>query len=127
MRLEVRPAMSTAPTTAVPSEAPKLVKVFWRPPTSALWLSGAPETVTAPSWDARRPDPETNQGHGDEDDAGVGAGVEPGHEHHGPAQDGTATRPRTTSRGDARGASRRDERGQPTRGSPTAGRIRRPV
>src|SRR5664280_832519 len=47
----VRLPMRTAPTRAVPREAPKLVKVFWRPPTSALMLSGRAETVTAPSCD----------------------------------------------------------------------------
>jgi len=32
--------MSTAPTRAVPSEAPRLVTVFCRPPTSAVSRSG---------------------------------------------------------------------------------------
>ena len=49
--------MSTAPATAVPMDAPRLVTVFCRPPTSPLRSSGTEDTVTAPSWEARAPMP----------------------------------------------------------------------
>ena len=45
--------ISTAPASAVPIEAPRLVTVFCRPPTSPVCSSGTAETVTAPSCDAR--------------------------------------------------------------------------
>ena len=53
----VRAEMSTAPARAVPIEAPRLVTVFCRPPTSPLCSSGTDETVTAPSCDASAPTP----------------------------------------------------------------------
>ena len=53
----VRLEMSTAPTRAVPSDAPRLVTVFCNPPTSALRRSSTAETVTAPSCEARAPMP----------------------------------------------------------------------
>ena len=49
--------ISTAPASAVPIEAPRLVNVFWRPPTSPLCSSGTAETVTAPSCEASAPMP----------------------------------------------------------------------
>src|SRR5262250_489979 len=49
--------MSTAPASAVPMEAPRLVTVFWTPPTSPLCSSDTAETVTLPSWEASAPTP----------------------------------------------------------------------
>src|SRR5262249_779469 len=43
---EVSAEMSTAPASAVPMDAPRLVTVFWIPPTSPLCSSGTAETVT---------------------------------------------------------------------------------
>ena len=54
---EVSAEMSTAPASAVPMEAPRLVTVFCRPPTSGLCSSLTAETVTAPSWEASAPMP----------------------------------------------------------------------
>ena len=50
-------AISRDPASAVPIEAPRLVAVFWRPPTAGLWSSGTAETVTLPSCEARAPIP----------------------------------------------------------------------
>ena len=36
---------------------PRLVTVFWRPPTASLWASGTADTVTLPSCDASAPTP----------------------------------------------------------------------
>ncbi len=52
MTLAVKVAIRTEPARAVPSEAPRFVEVFCKPPTSPLTSSGTEETVTAPSWDA---------------------------------------------------------------------------
>ena len=49
--------ISTAPASAVPIDAPRLVTVFCSPPTSPLCSSGTDETVTLPSWDASAPTP----------------------------------------------------------------------
>src|SRR6266567_6595067 len=49
--------VSTEPTRAVPSEAPRFKAVFCIPPTSELSLSGTADTVTAPSCDASAPMP----------------------------------------------------------------------
>ena len=49
--------MSTAPASAVPIDAPRLVNVFCRPPTSPLCSSGTDDTVTLPSCDANAPTP----------------------------------------------------------------------
>ena len=53
----VSAAMRTEPASAVPSEAPNCVAVFWRPPTSGLFSLGTDETVTLPSCEARPPMP----------------------------------------------------------------------
>ena len=53
----VRVAISTAPASAVPIDAPRLVTVFWRPPTSPLCSSGTDDTVTLPSCEASAPTP----------------------------------------------------------------------
>src|SRR6266566_1268084 len=53
----VRIVISTEPTRAVPSEAPRFKAVFCSPPTSELSLSGTADTVTAPSCDASAPMP----------------------------------------------------------------------
>ena len=53
----VSAATRTEPASAVPSEAPNCVAVFWRPPTSGLCSSGTAETVTLPSCEARPPMP----------------------------------------------------------------------
>ena len=53
MSAEIR----TAPASAVPMEAPRLVTVFCNPPTSPLCSSGTAETVTAPSCEASAPTP----------------------------------------------------------------------
>jgi hypothetical protein len=46
---DVSAEISTAPASAVPIDAPRLVTVFCRPPTSPLRSSGTDDTVTAPS------------------------------------------------------------------------------
>ena len=56
-KLAVRAAISIDPASAVPRDAPRLVTVFCRPPTSALRSSGTAETVTAPSCEASAPTP----------------------------------------------------------------------
>ena len=53
----VSAAMRIEPARAVPNEAPRLVIVFWTPPTSGLCSSGTADTVTAPSCDASAPMP----------------------------------------------------------------------
>ena len=53
----VRLAISTDPASAVPSDAPRFVAVFCRPPTSGLCASETAETVTLPSCEARAPMP----------------------------------------------------------------------
>ena len=50
-------AMRMAPASAVPIEAPRLVPVFWSPPTSLLCSSGTDDTVTLPSCEASAPMP----------------------------------------------------------------------
>src|SRR5262245_61292781 len=54
---EVSAAISTAPASAVPTEAPRLVTVFCSPPTSSVCSSGTAPTVTAPNWEANAPIP----------------------------------------------------------------------
>ena len=54
---ELRAAMTIAPVSAVPTEMPRLVTVFCRPPTSPLCSSGTEETVTLPSCEASAPIP----------------------------------------------------------------------
>src|SRR5438128_411976 len=54
---ELNAEMSTAPASAVPIDAPRLVNVFCRPPTSPLCSSGTDDTVTLPSCDANAPTP----------------------------------------------------------------------
>ena len=49
--------MSTAPASAVPIDAPRLVRVFCSPPTSPVCSSGTDDTVTLPSCDASAPTP----------------------------------------------------------------------
>ena len=49
--------MTIAPVSAVPTEMPRLVIVFWSPPTSSLYSSETEETVTLPSCEARDPTP----------------------------------------------------------------------
>src|SRR5664280_1045241 len=53
----LRVAINTDPISAVPIEAPRLVAVFCRPPTSAVSSSETADTVTAPSWEASAPSP----------------------------------------------------------------------
>ena len=53
----VRAAMTIAPVSAVPTEIPRLVIVFWSPPTSSLCSSETEETVMLPSCEARHPTP----------------------------------------------------------------------
>ena len=50
-------AIMIDPASAVPSEAPRFVIVFWTPPTSGLSSSGTADTVTLPSCDASAPIP----------------------------------------------------------------------
>ena len=45
----VSTAIRTVPASAVPMEAPRLVTVFWIPPTSPLCEVGTDDTVTLPS------------------------------------------------------------------------------
>ena len=97
-------AMEVAATSAVPREAPRLVKVFWRPPTSALRSSGWAETVTAPNWEARAPMPRPTRAIGMSTMPALAPGSSPPTSTSVPAS--MASRPsRTTRRGDARGAS----------------------
>ena len=53
----VRLAINTDPASAVPSDAPRFVSVFCRPPTSPVFSSDTADTVTAPSCDASAPMP----------------------------------------------------------------------
>ena len=52
---ELRAAITIAPVSAVPTEMPRLVTVFWSPPTSPLCVLGTEETVTLPSCEASAP------------------------------------------------------------------------
>ena len=76
MKDAVSAPIRTEPASAVPRDAPRLVAVFCRPPTSPLSSSGTDETVTAPSWDASAPDAETGQEQRHGDDLGTGPGLE---------------------------------------------------
>ena len=53
----VRPASSTAPIKAVPSEDPRLCAAPCRPPTSLLRDSSTADIVMLPSWDTTNPTP----------------------------------------------------------------------
>ena len=50
-------AIRSEPASAVPIDAPRLVAVFWIPPTSGARSSGTAETVTEPSCEASAPIP----------------------------------------------------------------------
>ena len=51
----IRAYSDTDGNDAPRDDAPRLVTVFWTPPTSPLCSSGADETVTLPSWEASAP------------------------------------------------------------------------
>src|SRR5664280_2900769 len=121
----VRLPMRTAPTRAVPREAPKLVKVFWRPPTSALMLSGRAETVTAPSCDASAPMPRPTSAMGIRTMPACAPGSRPPTSTRVPANIASIPR-RTTRRGEARGANFGTASAARSRVS-DSGRRRRPV
>ena len=102
MKPVVRLAMRTAPTRAVPSEAPKLVKVFCRPPTSALCVVGHGRDGDRSQLGGECADAQADQGHGDEDDAGVGARIETGHQDQGAGQHEQHAEPDHQPRGGVR-------------------------
>ena len=103
----VRKAAETAaiisePASAVPSEAPRFVIVFWTPPTSALSLSGTAETVTLPSCEASAPIPSPISSSGTKTISGPASASSPPSRTTVPAH--IARRPqRTTRRGDTFG------------------------
>ena len=78
----VRAEMSTAPASAVPIDAPRLVKVFWMPPTSPLCSSGTADTVTAPSWEASAPMPRPARSSGTVTICCADTELEGGHQGH---------------------------------------------
>ena len=77
----VRLAIRTDPASAVPSDAPRLVAVFWSPPTSGLSSSGTADTLTLPSWEARRADAQAQQQQRHRHDLGRGVLVDAGEQH----------------------------------------------
>ena len=121
----VRTEIRTAPASAVPIEAPRLVTVFWMPPTSPLCSSDTAETVTAPSWEARAPMPSPARSIGQVTMFAPAPVSRPAIITTIPAN--SSRKPiRTTRRGDARGKSR----GTPTAASSSvadSGSSRTPV
>ena len=101
---DVSAEMSTAPASAVPTDAPRLVTVFWRPPTSPLCSSGTDDTVTRAELRRQRADAEPGEQHRPRDDLGPGAGVERGDQHDEPGEQREEAE-RTTRRGEACGKS----------------------
>ena len=73
--------------SAVPSDAPRLVAVFWMPPTSGARSSGRDETVTAPSCEASAPIPAPISSSGTVTIAAVAPGLSAGDEDRGPGHD----------------------------------------
>ncbi len=92
-------AISSEPASAVPSEAPRFVIVFWRPPTSGLSSSGTAETVTAPSCDASAPIPSPTSSIGTKTTSGPTPGSSPPRSTTVPARSESKPR-RTTRRGE---------------------------
>src|SRR5262245_39023270 len=97
-------AIITEPASAVPIDAPRLVIVFWTPPTSGLRSSGTADTVTAPSCDASAPTPSPIRSIGTKTISGPEVSSSVASRTQVPAP--RASRPpRTTSRGDTFGHS----------------------
>ena len=74
--------MSTAPASAVPMDAPRLVIVFWTPPTSPLCSSDTDDTVTLPELRGQRADTQAGEQHRPGHDLGPGTDLERGHHDH---------------------------------------------
>ena len=72
----VSTAMSTEPASAVPSEAPRLVAVFCRPPTSPLSLGRHRRDGDRAELRRERADAEADEDQRDGDDRGVGIDVD---------------------------------------------------
>ena len=76
-------AIMIEPASAVPSEAPRFVIVFWTPPTSGLSSSGTADTVTAPSCEASAPMPSPISSIGTNTISAPAVGVEPAEQDDG--------------------------------------------
>ena len=83
---ELRAAMMIAPVSAVPTEMPRLVTVFCRPPTSPLCSSGTEETVTLPSCEASAPIPRPARSSGKVTISGPRPGLEGADHDHQPGE-----------------------------------------
>ncbi|GAA3071596.1 hypothetical protein GCM10020254_14240 [Streptomyces goshikiensis] len=100
----VSTAIMMDPARAVPIEAPRLVEVFWMPPTSELRSSGTADTVTAPSWEASAPIPRPIRSSGTVTTAALESGVRPAIRTTAPTNI-ASTPMRTTRRGETSGHS----------------------
>ena len=101
----VSTAISTEPATAVPTEMPRLLKVFCRPPTSPVSSAGTADTVTLPSCEARQPMPRPTSSIGHSTTTGVGVEIDAGEQHDAGPTSISSTPTRTTSRGEMFGHS----------------------
>ena len=82
----VSTAISTEPASAVPSEAPRLVAVFCRPPTSPLSLGGHRRHGHAAELRGERADAEPDEDHRDGDHRRGGVDVDAGQQHEDAAE-----------------------------------------
>ena len=98
-------AIKSEPASAVPSEAPRFVIVFWRPPTSGLSSSGTAETVTAPSCEASAPIPRPMRSSGTKTISGPASGSSAPSSTTVPARSASSPA-RTTRRGETVGKRR---------------------
>ena len=102
---DVSVAISSEPASAVPSEAPRLVIVFWTPPTSGLSSSGTAETVTAPSCEASAPMPRPTSSIGTNTTSGPASASSAARRTTVPASSDSSPK-RTTRRGERCGRKR---------------------
>src|ERR687897_477787 len=102
---DVNEAIISEPASAVPSDAPRFVMVFWTPPTTGLSSSGTAETVTAPSCEASAPMPRPTSSIGTNTTSGPASASSAPRRTMVPASsDSSPTR--TTSRGERCGRKR---------------------
>ena len=116
------------PASAVPSDAPRFVIVFWMPPTSGLSSSGHGGDRDGAELRGERADAEPDQQHRHEDDLRARVGVErreqddrAGEQREQPAAD---DEPRRDVREEARDPDRRDQQRDRQRQEPRARRER---
>ena len=125
----VTAAIMIEPASAVPSDAPRFVIVFWTPPTSGLSSSGTAETVTAPSCEASAPMPSPTSSIGTRTISGPRPASSAA-EQHDRAREQREQPGATINRGETFGSRRgipiaRDQQRDRERQQPRAGRERR--